>query len=192
MNIPWTNWKLSFNAPVTLIIIFVSLAIMIAETIFGSAVVSLFSASNNFNFVNPFFYLGLITHPITHNGWTHFLSNVPFLLLLGPLLEEKYGFKKLLLIIFITTILTGILNALFFSTALCGASGIVFLFIMLSSFANVKAKEVPLTFLLIAGLYIGQEVVNSLKPDNVSQFAHLLGGAFGSIFGFVFSEKNNR
>ncbi|MEK7159819.1 MAG: rhomboid family intramembrane serine protease [Patescibacteria group bacterium] len=189
MNIPWTNWKLSFNAPITLIIVFASLGVMIAETIFGNAVVSLLSASNSLNFINPFFYLGLLTHPITHNGWSHFLSNVPFLLLLGPLLEEKYGFKKLLLIILLTTILTGILNALFFSTALCGASGIVFLFIMLSSFANVKAKEVPLTFLLIAGLYIGQEIINSLKPDHVSQFAHILGGACGSIFGFVCNRK---
>jgi membrane associated rhomboid family serine protease len=191
MNIPWTNWKLSFNAPVTLLFIFVSLGVMIAETIFGSAVVLLLSASSSLNFVNPFFYLGLITYPITHNGWAHFLSNVSFLLLLGPLLEEKYGFKKLLVIIFITTTFTGIFNALFFSTALCGASGVVFLFIMLSSFANIKAKSVPLTFLLITGLYIGQEIVNALKPDSVSQFAHIFGGACGSIFGFVFSGKND-
>jgi len=84
----------------------------------------------------------------------------------------------------ITAFVTGLLNTIFFSTGLLGASGIVFMLILLASFANIRDGEIPLTFVIVAALYLGQELVNSFKPDNVSQFAHILGGLAGAVFGF--------
>ncbi|MEA1968226.1 MAG: hypothetical protein U9N77_08400 [Thermodesulfobacteriota bacterium] len=57
--------------------------------------------------------------------------------------------------------------------------------ILLSSFSNIKSKEIPLTFIMIAVLFIGSEVVSTLKIDRVSQFSHLAGGFTGAMYGFI-------
>ena len=52
--------------------------------------------------------------------------------------------------ILVTALLTALLNAVFFNTGLLGASGIVFMLILLSSCANIRAGEIPLTLILVA------------------------------------------
>ena len=50
-----------------------------------------------------------------------------YLLLLGPMLEEKYSSQTLAAVIAITAFITSFVNYIFFpSVALCGASGVVF------------------------------------------------------------------
>ena len=111
-------------------------------------------------------------------------------LLIGPLLEEKYGSKKILSMILVTAAITGIINNVFFNTGLLGASGIVFMFIILSSFTQLKEKEIPITFIIIVILYLGKEIMNGiLSPDNISQMAHLIGGLCGSGFGFLINKN---
>ena len=90
----------------------------------------------------------------------------------------------------ITAVATGLLNALLFNDAIIGASGIVFMFIVLSSIVNMKRREVPLTFIFVVLIYIGGEVVNSFSSDNVSQFGHILGGLCGAAMGFLFNKNS--
>ena len=89
----------------------------------------------------------------------------------------------------ITVVVTGLLNKIFFNTGLIGASGIVFLLIILSSFANYEKGKIPLTFVLVFVLFVGKEVIASYETDNVSQFAHIIGGVVGGIAGFILSRK---
>ena len=111
-------------------------------------------------------------------------------LLLGPMLEEKYGGKRLLIMIAITALVTGIINSIFCSTGLLGASGVVFMFVVLSSVTAFKEKEIPLTFIIVMILYIGQEVVNGVtSADNISQMGHIIGGFSGAVFGFGFRKN---
>ena len=84
----------------------------------------------------------------------------------------------------VTALITGILNNLLFSTGLLGASGLAFMFIVLSSFANAKAGTIPLTFILVALIYVGNEFFQAFQENNISEFAHILGGVCGSIFGY--------
>ena len=42
----------------------------------------------------------------------------------------------------------------------------------------------PVTFILILLLYLGQEVMNIFRQDNISQFGHIAGGLIGALFGF--------
>jgi hypothetical protein len=56
--------------------------------------------------------------------------------------------------------------------------------ILLSSFSNIKSKEIPLTFIIIAVLFMGNEIVSTIKVDRISQFSHLAGGLFGAGYGF--------
>jgi GlpG protein len=108
------------------------------------------------------------------------------------MLEEKHGSAALAEVIAITALVTGLVNYIFFwNVALCGASGIVFAFIMLASFTGFKEGEIPLTFILVAAIYIGQQVYEGVAlRDNISNMAHIVGGIVGAIVGYVLNRKN--
>ncbi len=182
--------KIRYNAPVTLTFALVSLIILLSDAITGSQItLTFFSVPPDFHSGSVLSYFRLISHAMGHVGWSHYVGNFTFILLIGPVLEEKYGSALLLEMIFVTALVTGILNTLFFTHSLLGASGIVFMMILLASFTNFRAGEVPLTFILITGLFLVKEVMGALGTDQISQFAHILGGAFGGLFGFVFAVR---
>ncbi|MCB0311732.1 MAG: rhomboid family intramembrane serine protease, partial [Calditrichaeota bacterium] len=89
-----------------------------------------------------------------------------------------------------TALVTGLLNTFFFPSFLLGASGIVFMMIILGSFTNVKRGGIPLTFILVLILFLGQEIYNAFEENSISEFAHVVGGVCGSIFGFVQNGNN--
>ena len=115
------------------------------------------------------------------------MGNFAIILLIGPILEEKYGTKNLSIMMFVTALVTGILNVALWDSGLLGASGIVFMMILLGSLVIFRKCTIPLTFILIVVLYLGRELTAIFENDNISQFAHILGGICGMIFGFIFS-----
>ena len=114
-----------------------------------------------------------------------------YLLLLGPMLEEKYGSRALIEVILLTGLVTGLVNWFFFpGIALCGASGVVFAFIMMTSFTSFKEGEIPLTVILVAIIFIGQQVYEGLfVADNISNMAHIVGGIVGAVAGYLLNKK---
>lgn len=175
--------QIQYNAPLILNFSIACTAIAIFNYITADIFLTLFTLPGQFHFLNPLHYLNLFSYIFGHAGFGHLMANLTFLLLLGPALEEKYGKKKLSQIIIITAIVTAVAHIIFFDNGLLGASGIVFLFIILSSFTNVKEGSIPLTFILIAFLFIGKEIIQAFESDNVSQFAHIAGGIIGALFG---------
>ena len=121
----------------------------------------------------------------------HLTGNLMTLLILGPILEDRYGGKTLSLIIAITAVVTGVASFILFpNVALMGASGVVFAFILLASFTSFKDREIPLTFILVAVLYLGQQIYQGIfVDDNVSQFTHILGGITGTVIGYNLNKK---
>ncbi|MFN8358553.1 MAG: rhomboid family intramembrane serine protease [Candidatus Kapaibacterium sp.] len=182
--------KIDYNSPVILSFTLIAVVVMAISSVTGGLLTQqFFSVSPLMSLFSPFTYFRLFSHIIGHADWGHLAGNFSLILLIGPLLEEKYGSSLMLLMILATAFITGVLNMFFFSTGLYGASGIVFMLILLSSLSRVKTGHIPLTFILVVALFLGKEVLNSLKPDGVSQFAHIVGGLCGSIFGFLKREK---
>jgi len=141
------------------------------------------------SFVDPLAYIRIFGHIFGHINFEHFFSNFLVLLLVGPILEEKYGSKRLMQIMAFTAAITGIVQIIFFSSALLGASGIVFMFMILASFANVKDGRIPLTLIVVFVIYIGREVVSGITiDDSVSRVTHIAGGVCGAVFGFVINR----
>jgi len=136
-------------------------------------------------------WVSLLTHAAGHSGWSHLLANFSLILLIGPMLEESYGSLALLVMIVITALVTGVLNVLFFPAPLMGASGVVFMMILLASFTNFSRGEIPLTFLFVVVLFLGDQLLKSMNAGtvSVSYFAHIAGGFCGSLFGFLFPPK---
>ena len=137
-------------------------------------------------------YVRFVTHIFGHSGWSHFIGNASYLLLLGPMLEEKHGSKELIEVISITAVITGIVNYIFFwNVGLCGASGVVFAFIILASFTGFKEGEIPLTFILVAAIFIGQQVYEGFAVhDDISNMAHIVGGIVGAVIGYLLNKKS--
>ncbi len=182
--------KIHFNSPVILSFSLIATLIMALKAISGAFFIQniepFFAAPGQFNWDSLAFYTGILFHPLAHGDWGHLLGNFSMILLLGPILEEKYGSSNTIMMILVTALLTGILNALIFDSGLIGASGIVFMLILLSSFSNVKAGNIPLTFILVAFLFLGKEIYSGLiEEDNISQFGHIMGGVLGAAFGFL-------
>lgn len=174
--------KIRYNAPITLtyaLLALACLALPAAKTLGIN-----FSSPARLAFSDPGFYFRLISHVFAHAGWSHLIGNLMVILLVGPLLEEKYRSWKLLEMMAVTAAATALLNAALFSTSLIGGSGLAFMMILLSSFSNFRAREIPLTFILVAVIFIGSEVMAILKIDQISQFSHLAGGFIGAAYGF--------
>ncbi len=175
--------KVKFNAPVVLTLAIVSFAVLLADRFLGSRLIPAFFA------VYPSFdpgsapdYFRLFSHVFGHASWLHLSSNFMIILLVGPMLEEKYGSKNLFTLMVITALVTSVVNIIFFNNGLMGSSGIAFMMIMMSSFTNYRKGEIPLTFILVAAIFLSGEVANAFKTDNIAQFAHFLGGGCGSVF----------
>ena len=178
--------KITNNSPAVLGFALASLAVLILGFITGGSSNQLLFMTYHSSLKNPLTYVRFFTHVLGHNGWSHFIGNMSYILLLGPMLEEKYGSGKVLEVIGITALVTGIVNYILFpSVALCGASGVVFSFILLVSFTNVREGEIPLTVLLVALIFIGQQVYEGIfLRDNVSNLSHILGGIVGAVAGY--------
>jgi membrane associated rhomboid family serine protease len=174
--------RITYNAPVVLT--------------FTLAAVAVFVLTRLVDDLRPWFmayprlgdarsYVGLVTHILGHESWEHLLGNFMLILLIGPILEERHGSIGLLVMILVTALVTGLATIAFSSSGLMGASGIVFMMILLASMANVRGGEVPLTFIAVAVIYMGGELVHIFRNDHISHMAHLVGGAVGGVFGFI-------
>ena len=178
------KFKIELNAPITLGFIGLALVIQVITQIIPNFTEAFFTLGGSVNVANPLDIFRLFSHVLGHANFEHLFNNSVFLLLLGPILEEKYGNRQILFVIIITAFVTGIINVLFFSTGLLGASGVVFAFIILSSIVNVKSGSLPLSFILVFVLYVGKEMVHAMSQDQISQMAHIVGGIIGAMLGF--------
>ena len=184
--------KITFNSPVVLGFIFLSLAVLILGFVTMGRSNELLFMTYHSALTNPFTYIRFFTHVLGHGGWEHYIGNAAYILMLGPMLEEKYGSKRILQVILITALITGLMNYILFpNVALCGASGVVFAFILLTSFTSFKNGEIPLTFILVAVIFLGQQVYEGVfLQDNISNLSHVLGGIIGSIVGYRLNKKH--
>ena len=184
--------KLQYNSPVILSFFLLSLAALLLGYITGGRSTSLVFSVYRFHWKNLLGYVRLFGHVLGHADWQHFIGNMLLLLVVGPPLEEKYGSRAVLAGILVTALVTGGLQCLLFGrAALLGASGVVFMLIMLSSFAGMREGRIPLTLILVAVLYLGQEILSALfVQDNVANFMHLAGGVLGTGYGFYLRRRN--
>ncbi len=183
--------KIYYNSPVILTMVILSLCALILDFLSNGYTNRILFSVYSFSPLDPLGYLRLFLHILGHADYEHFLGNMLFLLVIGPPMEEKYKSRALLIGIVFTAVLSGVLQCLIFpNTALLGASGIVFMLIMMSSFSGIKEGQIPLTLILVAVLYFGQEIYDAVFiSDNISQFTHIVGGLAGTFFGFFFRKK---
>lgn len=179
-----------YNSVVTLTMFFVSLCTLILNYITrGKSNKYIFSTERKSLF-NITTYIRWFTHILGHADWSHFSNNYLKILLLGPLIEEKYGSIDFLIMILITAGITGIVNFIKGNTRLCGASNISFMLIVLSAFVNMTDNKIPLTLILIILFYVIDEIKDIAKKDDIAHYGHITGAICGGIFGFIYVNQD--
>ena len=185
--------KLSYNAPVALTFAILALAALILDTVTnGWTTVNLFCVYRA-PLTEPLTWVRFFGHVLGHSGYAHFIGNIVLILVLGPNLEDRFGSWNLLWAILLTAAISGTVQFVFFpGSALLGASGIVFMMILLSSFGGVRNGVIPITLILVAVCYLGGELWDAIfVDDNVSQLTHIIGGLCGTVLGFSLIGKKD-
>ncbi len=182
--------KIEFNAPVVVWYSIISFVILLFGFATNNQSTDEFFTCYRTDVSDPMMWVRMVTYVLGHSDMNHYVGNFFLIILLGPMLEEKYGSKTLLLMMLLTAVAGGLINILITSGGLRGASGIVFMFIVLCSFTSVQSGRIPLTMLLVVVIYIGQEIINGVfSADNISQLTHIIGGVCGIGFGLYFNNR---
>lgn len=185
--------KIDYNSPIILSFVFLSFIVLILGYITKGFTTRMFFCVYRSSPLDLLTYVRLFGHVLGHANLSHYINNMMMMLLVGPMLEEKYGSKTLLEMILVTALITGLVNNMIFRTGLLGASGIVFMMIILSSVTSVKEGKIPLTLIVVVILYLGEQVAAGIfSADNISQLTHIVGGICGGVFGMMMNKKNWR
>ena len=189
--------KIRYNSPVVLTFSLICIAVFFVDLIFsvgaspnrlGPITENFFMLPGHFDWTNSLDYMRMITYTMGHANLAHIMGNMSIFLLIAPIMEEKYGSRNIFIMMVLTALVTAFFQVTLFSSGLLGASGIVFMFIVLVSFADVRKGTIPLTFILVVLFYVGGEVLHSMQDNQVSEYAHIAGGIMGGIFGMIFKE----
>lgn len=182
--------RIQYNAPVVLTFALLSLGALVLGAVTGGWTTNHFFCVYRASLTDPLTYVRFFGHVLGHANYTHYIGNIMLLLVVGPPLEEKYGSQRLLFCILVTALVSGLVQFAFFpGTALLGASGIVFMMIVLSSLAGMRGGAIPLTLIFVVILYLGGEVVDAVTvQDSVSQLTHIVGGLCGAMLGFAMGK----
>jgi len=181
--------RIQYNAPVTLSFALICLIVLGLSYLTSGNSNRLLFMVYRAPWSDPLMYLRLFGHALGHANMAHYFNNFVIILLIGPMLEEKYGGKWLIIMMVVTAFVTGILFLAFSEYAKLGASGIVFMLILLGSFTNLQKGRIPLTLILALFVFIGREVIaGATANDNVAYLTHIIGGICGALFGFVVNK----
>ena len=180
--------KIYLNAPITLGFSLICIIALLLNMVSSGKTNVLFFSTYGSSLLSPMTYIRLLGHIFGHANVDHLVSNLLYILLLGPMLEEKYG-KRLIIVILSTAAVTGIVhNLLSPNTMLLGASGVVFAFTILASITG-NEEGIPVTLIIVALLWIGSEIYTGITTaDSVSQLTHIVGGLTGGIIGLAFKK----
>lgn len=186
--------KLSYNAPVTLTFSLLALLALISDKFTGGWTTHNLFSVYHCALSDPLAFFRFFGHVLGHASFSHFMGNIIFILLLGPLVEDRFGSWNTLWAILVTAFITGLVYFIFFhDTALLGASGIVYMMILMASFGGVKNGVIPITLIFVAVFYLGGELWNAIFADNdIAELAHIIGGVCGMLMGFALSGKRRR
>lgn len=182
------SFRIYMNAPITIGFAAICILALCLSYLTDEKSTALIFSTYHSSLLDPLTYIRLICHIFGHVSINHLVSNMLYILLLGPMLEEKYH-DRLITVILFTALVTGIIhNILQPNVMLLGASGVVFAFILLASITG-RENGIPVTLILVAILWLGQEFYGMTARDNVSQITHIIGGLSGAILGMIFKKR---
>ena len=87
------NIKFDYNSKIIITYLLICIGAWILNTLTRGKTNKLLFESYRSSPFNPMTYVRMFTHSIGHRDWDHMVSNFLIILLIGPMIEEKYGSK---------------------------------------------------------------------------------------------------
>lgn len=192
--------KVSYDAPVTLTFVVISaiiflLSFMLAKSgkpdSLGKLFISPTDQAGNLSFIvkQPLSYLRLLLYIFGSeaDGAQVLFTNLILIMLLGPAMEERYGSIIIGIMIFVSALFSGVLNACFCSDSLVGAVPVVCMMIFLNAFMSFSKKKFPLSFAAVMIFFIMLQIFSGAGAIRI--IICIAGGLCGSLFAFLTSPK---
>lgn len=197
--------KLTFNFPVTVTFVIVATVLFLFDIfVFKGKIYSSIltcqgskQAAIAFDFKSATDWTSLLLFVFGNSKWELFFTNQIIILLLGQILEERYGSVMLALMMFISILVSGVLTACISTVPLSGAGCVIFMMAVLVSLTELTKKRIPLSCVLVFVLFLSFEIyknINGVSGSNILQktcgvIIEMIGGICGSIFGFLVLPK---
>ncbi len=200
------NLKLSYDAPVTLTFVIVCAVIFLINMLLAKGgkadglqklLSSPTAQSGTLPFIvkSPVSYLRLLLYMFGSSGAgtgvaggaSVLFTNLILIMLLGPAMEERYGSVIIGIMIFVSALFAGVLNACFCETSLVGAVPLVSMMIFLNAFMSFSKKKFPLSFAAVMVLFVLLQIFSGAGAVQI--IICIAGGLCGSLFAFLTSPK---
>ena len=189
------NLKFSYDAPVTLSFVIICAVLFLLNTYviksgaLGSLLASPTSQAGSLPFIvkQPLSYLRLLLYIFGTADMNTLLTNLIMIIMLGPAMEERYGSVIIGLMIFVSALFSGVLNACFSADSLSGALPVICMMVFLNAFMAFSKKTVPLTFIFVIVLIAFMQIFSGNNAIQI--IICITGGLCGSLFAFLTSPK---
>ena len=131
----------------------------------------------------------LITCGFVHGGFIHLLSNMYSLYYIGAFVERRYGYKRYLIVMFVS-ILIGTLSQSIFSsnTMILGISGALYAFMFMFMIEGLMTRRI--NFMQILPIIFINISINFISTT--AWVAHLGGLLSGYLFYLIYNVKENK
>ena len=200
------NIKVAYDAPVTLTFVFICVIIFLLNIFFVKSgknlgLEKIFASPTSQAGVLPFIptvslsYVRLLLYifgssgagDIASGGASVLFTNLILIMLLGPAMEERYGSVIIGIMMFVSALFSGVLNACFCETSLIGAVPVVSMMIFLNAFMSFSKKKFPLSFAAVMILFVVLQIFDGAGAIRI--IICIAGGLCGSLFAFLTSPK---
>ena len=198
------NLKVAYDAPVTLTFVILCVFFFILNTFviknggLGKILASPTSAAGSAAFIvkEPLSYLRLLLYIFgsemgqavsASSGAAVLFTNLILIMLLGPAMEERYGSVIIGIMIFVSALFSGVLNACFCEVSLVGSVPVVSMMIFLNAFMSFSKKKFPLSFAAVMILFVVLQIFSGAGAVRI--IICIAGGLCGSLFAFLTSPK---
>ena len=189
------NLKVSYDAPVTLSFVIICAVLFLLNTYviksgaLGNLLASPTSQAGGLPFIvkQPLSYLRLLLYIFGTADMNTLLTNLIMIIMLGPAMEERYGSVIIGLMIFVSALFSGVLNACFSADSLSGALPVICMMVFLNAFMAFSKKTVPLTFIFVIVLIAFMQIFSGNNAIQI--IICITGGLCGSLFAFLTSPK---
>ena len=193
------NLKVSYDAPVTLTFVIVCAVLFLLNSFVikdGALLKVLASPTTQagslpFIVKQPVSYVRLLLYifgtGVEAGAGSVLITNLILIMLLGPAMEERYGSVIIGIMIFVSALFAGVLNACFCTDSLIGAVPVVSMMIFLNAFMSFSKKTFPLSFAAVVVLFVFLEIFSGAGAVKI--IICIAGGLCGSLFAFLTSPK---
>lgn len=138
----------------------------------------------------------LVTHMFLHGGFAHLFFNMYALFLFGPLLEQKIGTKRFLMVYFVAGIIAAFFSSFIYQSAV-GASAAIMgmlgaLIIVRPNLRLLFFFAIPMKLWVAGIIWAALDIFGIFYPSGVANIAHLIGLGVGILFGYLWKTKSKQ